>query len=127
MPIGRWLAITAKHIGVTATAIGASVALIGSTAYAAERGNSYTQTIAGNVTATVAAADQWLNAGDSWFFGHSRLLMRSNGELVILKGKGTVAWRSKYKNGKSTAGSGAVKMTFDCGYRVPRINCSMFA
>jgi hypothetical protein len=91
---------------MAAIAVGGTASLIGSPAFADQNvGRSYNTTIKG-VAVHMALPYQWLNAGESWYFGKSRMLMRDDGELVIIQGT-TVKLRTH------TAGSGAVKLLFD--------------
>jgi hypothetical protein len=53
-----------------------------------------------------AVACQWLDAGRSWYFGHARLAMQTDGNLVIYDQYNRARWSSK------TYGSGATQMVF---------------
>jgi hypothetical protein len=55
----------------------------------------------GTVGFSYSYATQWLNSGDSWTFGNSRLVMQGDGNLVIYKkGTNTAKWAT------GTSGSG---------------------
>jgi hypothetical protein len=91
---------------MVAIAIGSSASFIGSAAYAATPGGSSDTTIRG-VRVHIALPEQWLNSGGSWTFGNAHLLLRGDGNLVILKkNTSTVKWQS------NTAGQGVKKMLF---------------
>lgn len=96
--------------GLAAGLLGVLIAVgPGSAAYAGPTGNpgrTY-ETFRGTVALHVSYANQWLNAGNSWYFGASRLTMQTDGNLVIYnRYNGRVLWKT------NTQHSGATRMSF---------------
>jgi hypothetical protein len=91
-----------------ATAVLGFTALTGaSAASAAESPGRTFDTYKNGVAVHAAFAKQWLNAGDSWFFGNSELKMQSDGNLVMYH-----RWTRKVLWATGTNGKHATKMRF---------------
>ena len=99
-----------QRVGIVLGTVGLSLAAtvgLASQASAGEGnpGTSHSDRI-GEVTFQYSYATQWLNIGGKWPFGKVYLTMQSDGNLVMYKNSGGVAWAS------NTARSGATKMLF---------------
>jgi hypothetical protein len=87
------------------------VARVGSSRAAAQpsaitRGATFDRYVSG-VLVHFNTAYQWLDRGGSWTFGHARLSMQTDGNLVLYDNRnGTPRWAS------GTNGSGATQMLF---------------
>ena len=91
------------------SAVGALVLALGavSPAHAAEERGRAFDTIKNGVAISASLPAQWLSAGQSWRFGHSRMDMQRDGNLVIYNNtNGRVLWASNTQN------SGAVQLRF---------------
>jgi hypothetical protein len=102
----RIKAIAAAAAIVVATVVGAA-----SPASAAITLGGSFDYVKNGVSVHMAYPYQWLNAGDAWVFGHSRLVMQFDGNLVIYRlndngSLGNATWAS------GTAGRGATQMLF---------------
>ncbi|GAB3282077.1 hypothetical protein [Kineosporia babensis] len=101
----------ARAAATTLAAAGIVTVGMVSPAHAESPGRTYDD-YRGNVPVHVAFAAQWINAGDSWYFGNSRMTMQTDGNLVIYhrwvkdNGKPRVLWAT------GTNGKGGVKVRF---------------
>jgi hypothetical protein len=98
-----------RNVGafLAAVSLSSAAAIIPSSPALAETpGRGYVKWI-GETKLNVSFPPQWLNAGNSWFFGRVVLTMQNDGNLVMYRRRDRkVMWETK------THGSGANRMRF---------------
>jgi hypothetical protein len=98
---------------LAAMVLGALFATVGWVSPAAAAVGACWDTTLRGVNLHVCAAEQWLNAGSSWNFGHARMTMQTDGNLVIYDRRtGVAKWSTR------TNGTRANRMYFGGGSQV---------
>ena len=102
-PLRRWIAVLVTSL--VAPIVMATPAAAAPPGCGGGPGASYETPWAG-ITVHLAYSCQWLDRGQSWYFGNARMTLQNDGNLVIYDRAGRNRWSSR------TSGSGATQLVF---------------